>query len=354
MPYSAENVSVRGRELMKEQRSELKINEVEFDKENPRIKGALEKYGDKINAERIHFALQNSSDAGAKNASGFHRLKVSIMADNGITEPIKVVRKDGRTICIDGNTRLAIYREFANKNHADTHWQTIPAVVLEDASRLDIEKIRVTTHLVGARAWPAYEKAKYLSHLRYEELVAYDDLIALCGGSKADIEMQIDAFDDMNKCYRDRVDDSEFKIDRFSGFVELQNRRIKDAIYDAGFELAHFGDWIHNGNIRNLTDVRDLPKVLRDEEARETFVSGGVNSIKQAVRIVDNKSSERDNEDSIGLNEAGLAALVLALKRKLENMNQLDLDKLKDEQESQNLLEDLSYRLLDTLERVGK
>ena len=336
---------------MKQKRVDLNIDEVEFDDANPRIKGALEKYGDNINAKRIHFALQNSADDGARNASGFHRLKVSILAHGGVAEAIKVVKKDGRTICIDGNTRLAIYKEF-NKDGRGEKWQTIPAVVLEEASQVDIEKIRVTAHLVGARPWPAYEKAKYLKHLRYEELMDYTDMIALCGGNRTDIEVQIDAFDDMNEYYRDKVEDADFRIDRFSGFVELQKRGTKEAILDAGFELSDFGDWIKDQKINALADVRLLPKVLRDEESRGIFVNGGVNSIKLAARLVDDKNRD-ENEDAQSLRDASLDALAHAFRIKLENMTQLDLDALRGNDETKEVLQSLSERLIGTLDYVG-
>ncbi len=336
---------------MREEFLSLNIDDVDFDDKNPRIKGALEKYGKDITAGRIHFALQNSADNGAKNASGFHRLKVSIRAEGKINEPIKVVKKDGRTICIDGNTRLAIYREFA-KDSSDNKWQSIPAVILEDASQLDIEKIRVTAHLIGPRPWPAYEKAKYMKYFRYEELMDYQEMIGLCGGNEKDIQEQIDAFDDMNDYYRDKLEDADFRIDRFSGFVEFQKRGIKEAILEAGFELSNFGDWIKDQKINALQDVRLLPKVLRDEEAREKFVTGGINSIKLAARLVDDKNRDED-EVAQSIQDASLDALAHAFRVKLEGMTQLDLDALKANDELKEMLYSLSDRLIGTLGYVG-
>ncbi len=337
---------------MKTKRIDLDISEVYFDDENPRIKGALEKYGDKINAERISFALQNSFDDGAKNSSGFHALKISIKANNGIAEPIKVVKKNDRYICIDGNTRLAIYRDFAQKNKTE-QWQNIPCALLEDASQIDIEKIRITTHLVGARPWPAYEKAKYIYKLRYENLMDYDDIIALCGGSRNKIETQIDAFETMNEYYRDQVDESEFKIDRFSGFVELQKQGIKEAVLQSGFSLSDFGDWIHSGKIYALADVRQLPKILRDEEARKKFIDGGVDSIKAAVRIVDGKN--RPSVDaSTNLEEISLHDLAYNLLKRLDidTMTVRELRQLTGETLSN--LETLSERLMEILDDARK
>ncbi len=60
-------------------------------------------------------------------------------------------------------------------------------------TQTDIETIRVTAHLVGAREWPAYENPRYLHYLRNVEFMDYDELIARCGGNKTTITRQIDA-----------------------------------------------------------------------------------------------------------------------------------------------------------------
>ena len=337
---------------MRENRTEIDITSVEFDDENPRIKGALEKYGDSITAERIHFALQNSSDEGARNSSGFHSLKMSIRANKGIAEPIKVIEKDGRHICIDGNTRLAIYKDFA-KDPKNDAWQKIPCVLMEDANETDIAKIRITAHLLGARPWPAYEKARYLYELRYSNLWDYREIIALCGGNKSGIETQINAFDEMNEYYRDKVDDSDFQIDRFSGFVELQKQGIKNAIFQAGLKLSDFGEWIHKGNIHALADVRQLPRVLRDEEAREKFISGGRNSIKKAIKIVDEKTRP-SNEETANLEKAGLYDLAYSLTKKLERVTMLEISHLSDDGDTLSTFDTLIELLSEVVSYARK
>ncbi len=345
---------------MREESITLDIYEIQLDYENPRIKGALEKYGDKITPERVHFALQSSNgdtvvngNGGTPNSSSFRSLKISIKANQGVTEPIKVVEKNGQYICIDGNTRLAIYREFFQKEKSST-WKEIPCRLLKNASQAEIESIRVTSHLVGARPWPAYEKAKYLNYLRYEELMDYEELIALCGGSKSEIERQIDAFDDMNEFYRDKVEDAEFKIDRFSGFVELQKQGIKDSIFDAGFELEDFGRWIHNGNIRALADVRRLPKVLRDFEAKDILDTGGVNAIRKALAKVEEKSKLPIDDSLRTVVDADIEVLVFELIHKIDKLNLDGIKGLKANEEAVAALEELSERLSDLINYVRK
>lgn len=338
----------------------LDIGTIDFDKDNPRIKKALEKYRGNINEERIRFALRAAAD-DSSSVSSYNRLKGSIRANKGISTPITVVQDGERKICIDGNTRLSIYRELHEKG-AKGDWSKIQARVLYDARPPDIESIRVTAHLVGAREWPPYEKARYLNHLRHEELMDYDDMINLCGGNKKDIERQIDAYNDMNDYYRNIVDDSAFHIDRFSGFVELQRTNIKEAIFQAGFELKDFGEWIRDGKIFRLESVRRLPAVLSNDEAKKVFLEGGVGSIDDAIKVYEQKQqTERGGKSDAetALQDATLHQLAKILARRILDLPRSEWKSLRDRDyddadEEIRVLEDLSDQLVDLLKDVRK
>ena len=337
----------------------LDVEEISFDTDNPRIKMALEKYGDQLNAERIHFALRSASD-GERGTSSYSSLRDSIFARGGVIFPITAIYKDDRYVCIDGNTRLAIYKQFLKENVEGT-WSEIKAIVLDDADQRDIETIRVSAHLVGSREWPAYEKARYLHYLRYSEFMDYSEMIALCGGNKRDIERQIDAYHDMNEYYRNVVDDTAFHIDRFSGFVELQRPRIKDAILEAGLEFKDFGEWIRDGKIYRLENVRDLPRVLRDDEAKETFLTGGPRSIEAAVKLLDQKAEKESGQtdSEITLETASVYQLAEVLSRRINDLPYSEVRALKDKEredvaEQIGILEGLSTRLNSLLEYVSE
>ena len=344
---------------MKEEFLELDIDTVDFDLDNPRIKEALGKYSDPPDAERIFFALRTATaDQSAGSRSGFEHLKASIKAYKGIAQPIVVAERNGKKVCIDGNTRLAIFKDF-DKSGEEGDWSKIRATLIRDAEQIDIEKIRTSAHMVGARQWPPYEKARYLNYLRNEKFMDYDEMIALCGGNKADIERQIYAFDDMNDYYRDIIeDDNEFKLDRFSGFVELQKPGIKEAIYLANLDIKDFGQWIHKGQIHRLADVRRLPEVLRDEEAKEIFLQGKVDSIKEAIKHVERKSQSKSPDNAL-IQRTPIPLLAQILKQKLNDMPASEYRGWqRGESESDihtvQILQDLYETLEDTLRDVGK
>ncbi|MCY3839132.1 MAG: hypothetical protein OXH09_10895 [Gammaproteobacteria bacterium] len=332
---------------------------VGFDRDNPRIKVALEKYGDKLDEQRIRFALQTATE-GLSTTSSYRSLKDSIRAARGISIPI-VVWPDGDSyVCVDGNTRLAIYRELEDEG-APGDWTEIACLVLDDPEPLDIETIRVTAHLVGAREWPAYEKARYLHYLRNVEFMDYDEMIARCGGNKNTITQQIDAFHDMNTYYRDVNSDDAFKVDRFSGFVELQKADIKDSIFSAGFDLSDFGRWIRDGQIFKLADVRKLPRVLADDEAKDKFVNGGIRSIEDAIVVAEANRQEtiRPSPSEVSVADADMITLADALLQKVKSLPREDYLALRDRQydaaeQDVDTLNDLAEHLGDLLQDVAK
>lgn len=340
---------------MSETYAHIPVSEIDFDTENPRIKMALEKYGDDLNAQRIHFALKSASNGPT---SSFKSLKDSVRASRGILFPITLTEKRGRYTCIDGNTRLAIYQEFAHEG-VTGDWSRIKSVIIEGSDKRDIEIRRVSAHMVGAREWPAYEKARYLHYLRNEELWDYGRMIELCGGNKVEIERQINAYHDMNDFYRDVVDDTAFQIDRFSGFVELQKPRIKEAIFESGLDLKDFGRWIRDGKIRRLEDTRKLPQVLADDEARNTFLSGGPRSIEDAIRVLDQRRAADRRMEKRLLKEASVTELAETLAKRINDMPYSEIRILRskhrvESREQVAALEDLSARLGGLLEDVSE
>ncbi len=344
---------------MKSTYSLVPTHQIDFDRENPRIKVALEKYGDKLDDQRIRFALQTATE-GSASTSSYRSLKDSIRAARGISVPIVVWPTNGRFVCVDGNTRLTIYYEL-HEESAPGDWTAINCLVLDDPDQRDIETIRVTAHLVGARDWPAYEKARYLHYLRNVEFMDYDDLIARCGGNKTTITQQIDAYHDMNEYYRDVNSDDAFKVDRFSGFVELQKTDVKDSIYSAGFDLHDFGRWIRDGQIYRLADVRKLPRVLADDEAKDTFVNGGIRSIEDAIAVAEanrQKDVHASSADTTVAN-ASMAVLAEALLHRIKALPREDYLALRDRlyetaDRDVDTLSDLAEHLHDLLQDVSK
>lgn len=321
----------------------LPINSIELDRTNPRIRRFLENYEGEPTYDQIALALDvaGSGDDGiSQGATTPEKLKRSILSNGGIMQPIIVNKEaNGRVVCIEGNTRLYIYRSFVAEGAAGD-WSQIPALVHEELSLRDIDAIRLQAHLVGPRPWDAYSKAKYLWQLQYDELMPLDRIVEFCGGNRRDVTTAIQAYADMEHYYKSICDADDYDTERYSGFVELQNTRVKDSIMRAGFDLTNFAQWIRNNNIRTLQEVRALPRILSDKKAREVFIK---KDVKAALNVLEKP------ELTVGLRGASIGQLARALTDAIRSIRVEELRRLQENPDDDTVryieeaLEELTY-----------
>ena len=268
---------------------QLSIHDIDLDTENPRIRRFLQIYeSENVTDDQISLALdvagEESTEAGLKDATTPAKLRASIVANGGIRQPITVNREsNGKLVCIEGNTRLWIYRSL-HTNKAKGNWDTIPCLVYEHLKDDDIDSIRLQAHIVGPRPWDAYSKAKYLWELQNKEMMPLNRIIELCGGSKRDVQTAIQAYADMEAFYRPLCLHDDFDAGRYSGFVEFQKNKVKQAVLLSGHDTSDFGRWIYDRRIDALREVRHLPQILKDANARKVFLKSGV---KAALELID-------------------------------------------------------------------
>ena len=312
----------------------LPINDIILDTNNPRIQRILAMY-EEIKPEHIELALGRGDPTQSGEAgTTFYSLRESIRTSGTVIQPIHVNKEtSGRLVVIEGNTRVAIYREFLESGVTGS-WETIPAIVYENLPQEQIDSIRLQSHLVGPRAWDPYSKAKYLFSLHKNQDMPFNRLVDLCGGRKNEVSDYIDAYNDMEKYYRPILDsDGDFDPTRFSGFVELQKRKVKDAIFGANFTLTDFSNWIDDRLIDPLNTVRILPKILRDPAVTKVFLKSGA---KEAQKLLDRPTIEGT------LKDASLEQLCTALVQKFRTIQWIDVRRIKeslDGSEAQSILE---------------
>jgi hypothetical protein len=274
------------------------VEQLELDIQNPRIRKWIEMYGDQPTPEQLYLALgAGSADPESGSTTTFNSLKQSIQTNKGIIQPIIVNKSsDDRLVVIEGNTRVAIYRDF-KANGVAGDWNLIPAIVHDDLGKRGVDAIRLQAHLVGPRPWDPYSKAKYLHGLRDVEDLPLSEIIDFCGGKKKEIIEYIDAYIDMEKYYRPvTADDSAFDTTRFSAFVELQKSGIKEAILTSGFTLNDFAKWVDERLIDPLNTVRAIPQILANPIARKEFLKSGA---KEAKKLLDSPAPASTNDLSL-------------------------------------------------------
>ena len=179
------------------------------------------------------------------------------------------------------------YKHFI-KTGVKGSWSHIPALVHDEIDEASIHAIRMQIHLVGTRPWDPYSKAKYLHELRTQEHLPFATIVDFCGGRQTEVIEHINAYSDMEEYYRPIVgDDGSFDTTRFSGFIELQKPGLKQAITAAGFTLSDFARWIHDEKLYPLQKVRVLPRILRNDKAREIFIKQGARKAEAVLERPD-------------------------------------------------------------------
>lgn len=295
----------------------LDVDLIDYDANNPRVKQTIEKYGENLTSEKYVFALRSALNSQMESA--FESLRDSIQSSGGIIIPIVVTRRNSRFVCIDGNARLAIYKHFL-KQGALGDWSVIKSILLDSPTPKQMGIVRMAAHLTGTRQWPPFEKARYLHDLRGSDFMMYAKLVALCGGGATEIGRQIDAYADMKDFCGANTDSKASRDYLFSSFVELQRPRIKLSIFEAGLDVSDFGTWIQDGKIRRLADIRDLPRVLNDEEARSIFLAEGARAVEKATEFLDRKEVAANAGNEATLKSASILQCTKALSERIKKL----------------------------------
>lgn len=137
----------------------LNVDELIFDKSNPRISQFIETHGEDVDPADIGIVL-------ATGEQSFIQLRDAIRTTGGVINPIIVrISDEGEKIVIEGNTRLAIYKDFLKNEEGGGDWSTIPCAIYDGIEAKEIDAIRLQAHLVGTREWKPYAKGKYLYYL---------------------------------------------------------------------------------------------------------------------------------------------------------------------------------------------
>lgn len=293
------------------------VETIELDRENPRIRQWLEMYEDPT-PEQIFQALgAGSDDDGESSTTTFEKLRQSIITNGGVIQPVILNRtSDGRLVCVEGNTRVAIYRDFVAQGKSGA-WDTIPALVHDGLDGPGIDAVRLQVHLVPPRGWEPYAKAKYLHYLRNEEHLPFGTIVDYAGGRMKEVLESISAFEDMERYYRPLVpSDGNFDTKKFSGFVEFQKPGIKEAILSAKFSFSDFAQWIYDERLYPLNTVRLLPRILKNDEAKRVFLKQAADGggARKAAPLLERPDVSK------ALTDADIATLARALNIRILKM----------------------------------
>lgn len=311
----------------------IPVHLIELDPENPRIRAAMERQGiENPTEEQLSFHLSAATSGLGSGGHGYRRLRESIRSAGQACQPVSLIRlapplPNGRKyMCLDGNTRVAIYRELANQA-VPGNWTTINAEIIEPENEKDracsIEQIRMISHIVGAREWSAYRQAKYLYELRNKHLFSWEHIVGLCGGqvNRAALTEDMAAYELMEDYRAEvaRVPNGHFNEHRFSAYLELVKIGGVDLLESHEMGADDFHNWVANGVLTKDEQVRHLRSVLADAEAKAILCEGRPGGLQEAIdHVQDKRRADRHRtEHAEHLRSASLLDLARALSNRV-------------------------------------
>jgi len=323
----------------------IEVNKLTLDKENPRIQAALEMYDpNDIDEIRMGMALGANTSQFEGSGTTYISLRDSIKTNGGIFNPIIVnhITSTDTYIVVEGNTRVHIYKEFV-RSQVPGNWDKIPAIVYQDQDRNSMDSIRLQAHLVGPRQWDAYSKAKYLWKLSNEDNLTINQIIDYCGGKRKEVNEYIEGYKLMEMHYRPLVaSDNEFDKSRFSAFVEVQRGTIQKSLLDNGFTVKDFAKWIYDDMFEKLELIRQLPRILYNPKAKETFIKKGAKAASDELIA--------QQAGNIDISRTTLDSLSRELTKKIRSLQYQELKDMRKDSDAISIISELVNELEDLLD----
>jgi len=263
---------------------DIPIDDIELDEENPRIgyyKDNLSRVSSRFSQKEVMLGLK------AIYLDEYNRLKDSIESNGSAIVEIWVAKKGDKYLCIDGNTRVMIYRELRDKYPNRPEWQKIKAKILPKNIDDRIKNfIRLIEHLRGVNDWQVYERARLLYLLWYNQGYTEEELRNTTKLSTNDIRRWREAYRTMNEQFLPKYSQKSDALTKFSYFVEYQNPKIINGMKRYGMNAQDFCDWVGNDEIERGQDVRLLKAIFESKSAAEMLRTRGFEAAKDELMHV--------------------------------------------------------------------
>jgi hypothetical protein len=242
---------------------DIPIEEIDLDEANPRIR-----YRHGLNADK-------AIDEVILGIPEVKALRKDISLNGGLRERIIVQKKkDGRNKVIEGNVRATCYRSLHKTEPDDPRWQKIPARILpEDIDEKKIAILLSDMHVAGKIVWDAHEKAGQVYRMVHDLAMTYDDVAIYMRQGKSTVTRFYNAYAFLVETYLPLYPDKA--EGKWSFFDELfRSKPLKEEMKHNPDFGEQFCTWVGEGRLRKGIEVRDLPQILANTQARERFEKG--------------------------------------------------------------------------------
>jgi hypothetical protein len=304
----AERIEVPIGETSLEIRRELRaVDDLRLDPDNPRVASMLPRRGRRRpSQEELERRLWNLPQVRA--------LAQSILQNGGLLED-PVARHDGTLV--EGNCRTVALRHLRREHpHDERFARAYVRVLPPDVTDVQIALLLGDLHIAQKIPWRAYDQAAYVWRMHVVHGVSEAFLATHLRWTPKRLAAKLAAYEE-TRAYGERTGDTALH-QRFALFEEacdrpeLRRLRARDPSF-----LERFGDWVREGRLATPRQVRELPQILADDEAREAFESEGAEA---ALRVLGRRDPTRD---------MGLYWYLQRAAEKLEGMPLRELEALR-------------------------
>lgn len=254
---------------------ELKVDELKFWPENPRVYSALRQklFGEEPTQKDIEEVMTTLENV--------KRLRSSIKAFGGLTHPLFV--RNG--VVIEGNSRLAAYRLLCRVDKIK--WAKVRCNVLPDDMSDDLVFALIgSIHIDGVTEWTPFEQAGYLFRHLQKSKKPIEAISKDCGLTTAKAKLYV-------KVYETMLDNEDTDQSKWSYYVEmLKNGDIitKSKNFPELNLIDTLCKKIKDGSISKANEFRDIGKLAKANsseayKALEAYISGE-ESLESAVTKV--------------------------------------------------------------------
>ena len=245
-----ESLTIRGKEIPIK-RCQLEVNKLMFFPDNPRIYSA-------IGAGQVA-PLQEEIQAKLVRMEHVKELVYDIQLNGGLIDPIIV--RDGSFEVLEGNSRLAAYRELIKKD--PIKWGTMRSVLLpQDIDEASVFALLGQYHIKGKKDWQPFEQAGFLYRRHKKQGIDIDTLSKELGLRLSETKNLISTYDFMaSKKIKSPA--------KWSYYYEyIKSRKIKKIRKDFASLDSVMVKKIQSGELEKATDFRDGLKVLSEAKPK--------------------------------------------------------------------------------------
>lgn len=298
------------------------LDQVFLDPDNPRIQHAVRQ---KWNTGEIK---QEDLQQLIWDRQSVSELFKSIRDNGGLIDPVHL-RPNGKII--EGNCRTVCYLRLRKTFKDDPRWQSIPAIIIPQISDRQVAILQGKHHVAGKTPWEAYEKAGHL-HFMSTKLGMDEKAIAkTLGLTEGEVTRTLQSYRIMNENLLPKLKgvDAGNVLQKWSFVEEFCKRKELKEYRSKPSNVDEFVSLIANGKLKRGVDVRSLGSIVQNSGALTSLKKHGIES---AVKVA------RKSDPTV---DSSLLKKVKQLTSLLKELPSPELDEIRENEKSQELLQEL-------------